>query len=76
MFNFFNSFFSKVSYYFLFFIKFTQQFLIFPQFYFLSFWKNIDIFFSPKNFIKKIENKLNKIKISCKKSLKLKLILF
>lgn len=69
IFNFFNSFFSKVSYYFLFFINFTQQFLIFPQFYFLSFWKNIYIFFSPKNFIKKIENKLDKIKISCKKKI-------
>lgn len=51
--NFFNSFFSKVTNYFLVFIKFIPQFLMFPQFYFFSFRKNIlkiFFFFHPKTF--------------------------
>nr|YP_009867687.1 envelope membrane protein [Hygroamblystegium varium var. humile]QKG04864.1 envelope membrane protein [Hygroamblystegium varium var. humile] len=70
--NFFNSFFSKVTNYFLVFIKFIPQILMFPQFYFFSFWKNIFnffFFFSPKNFLNKIENKMDKIKIDCKKKI-------
>ena len=67
--NFFNSFFYKVSYYSLIFIKFVQQFVMFPQFSFFSFWKNIYFFFSPRNFVKKIQNKLDKIKINCKKKI-------
>ena len=68
--NFFNSFFYKVSYYSLIFIKFIQQFIIFPQF---SFWKNIYLFFSTRNFVEKIRNKLDKIKINFKKkSIKVK----
>lgn len=67
--KFFNSFFYKVSYYSLIFIKFVQQFVMFPQFSFFSFWKNIYFFFSPRNFVKKIQNKLDKIKISCKKKI-------
>lgn len=64
--NFFNSFFYKVSYYSLTFIKFIQQFVMFPQFSLFSFWKNIYFFFSPRNFVKKIKNKLDKTKINCK----------
>jgi hypothetical protein len=67
--KFFNSFFYKVSYYSLTFIKFIQQFVMFPQFSFFSFWKNIYFFFSPRNFVKKIKNKLDKIKINCKKKI-------
>jgi len=70
--KFFNSFFSKASNYFLVFIKFIQRFLIFPQFYFFLFWKNISnicFFFSPRNFVNKIENEVDKIKINCKKKI-------
>nr|YP_009629012.1 CemA [Lewinskya incana]QBX99203.1 CemA [Lewinskya incana] len=70
--KFFNSFFYKISSYFLVFAKFIQQFLMFPQFYFFPFYKktlNIYFFFSSRNFVKKIKNKLDKIKINCKKKI-------
>lgn len=43
--NFFNSFFSEVTNYFLVFTKFIPEFLMFPQFYFFSLRKNILNFF-------------------------------
>lgn len=70
--NFFNSFFSKIIHYFLVFLKFTQQFLMFPQFHFLKNFLKIYIFFSPKKSLGKIKNKLNKTIINCKKKKKIK----
>nr|BDW36523.1 envelope membrane carbon uptake protein [Hyophila propagulifera] len=67
--NFFNSFFYKISNYFLVFFEFFQQFFLFPQFDFFDFFKkkfNI-FFFSPKKNLKKIKHKLKKTIISYKK---------
>nr|AMD61992.1 chloroplast envelope membrane protein [Tetraplodon fuegianus] len=73
--NFFNSFFYKVSYYFLVFITFIQEIFRFPEFYFFSFLKDIfKIFFSLSsgNSVEKIENRLDKIKINLRKKIKVK----
>ena len=73
--NFFNSFFSKVINYCLVFLKFIQQFFMFPQFSFFSLLKkflNIYFFFSPKSFLKERKNELKKATINCKKKIKVK----
>ena len=69
--NFFNSFFYKISNYFLVFFEFIQQFVLFPQFAFFNFLKkklNIS-FFLPKKFLEKIKHKFKKTRISYKKKI-------
>jgi hypothetical protein len=68
--NFFNSFFSKLINYFLIPSKFIQQFLMFPQFYFLKKISNIYFFFSPRKFLEKMKNRLKENTI--KKKIKVK----
>nr|QWW92715.1 chloroplast envelope membrane protein [Tayloria sp. 49123] len=63
--NFFNSFFYKVSYYFLVFIIFVQEIFTFREVRFFS-------FFSFINFLEKIKKKLDKIRINLKKKITVK----
>lgn len=76
IFNFFNSFFSKIINYFFVFSKVIQQFSIFSHFHSFFFpflYKVLKIFsFLPKNFLEKMKNELEKTTVNYEEKIKAK----